>query len=551
MTKPHRRIRAAGTLGAVSVLTLLAGLPGSALASSDSGPTEEQLGGSIDYAIRNIPDCIDPHQNPSLEVEMISRNALESLVEQTPDGFVPWLADSWEVSDDQTEFTFVLREGVTFHDGTALTADVVKANFDHIVDPETKSQAAIVLFGTSYEGTEVVDEQTVKVTFAEPFSSFLYSVSTVFLGIESGESLAERSNEDLCAGVVGTGPFVVDSVIPTQSVSFSRNADYATPAQTASNQGPAYLESLTITGYPEDSTRVGTLQNGESDVISDLPAVNALDIESNDDFAIHRVPFPGAGYNAYLNNTRPPFDDQRVRRAFQIGFDLDAAVETIHFGYFDRPWSPIGPATAGYDEQTEGSWAFDAELAGSLLDEAGYSEFNDDGIRVNADGEPLHVVWLQVMPGEQNPALAQVVQSELRKIGFDVELKPGIGTPGEPRNSWNSGDYDISDFSFVENDASVLGRLFHSTAIPTPDRAGWNLARLAEPQVDEWLAAAQAADDPAERDEYAANIQEFVLDEAHVVPLTARYYLGAASSDVQGVEFDAQGIPVFRSVWVE
>lgn len=115
---------------------------------------------------------------------MVQRAVLDSLVFQKPDGsFVPWLAKKWEVSEDGTAYTFHLRDDVTFTDGEKFDAAAVKANFDRIADPATKSaQAASMLGGELYKGTEVVDPTTVKVTFAQPYAPFLQAASTAQLG---------------------------------------------------------------------------------------------------------------------------------------------------------------------------------------------------------------------------------------------------------------------------------------------------------------------------------------------------------------------------------
>lgn len=185
-----RRLLPLAALAAATALVL----------SACAGPSTESDGGELVWSIEGA-NLSAGHMDPQvsqLDVSgMVQRAVLDSLVFQEDDGtFSPWLAKSWDVSPDSTEYTFTLRDDVTFTDGEPFDAEAVKANFDRIVDPETASaQAASMLGADFYDGTEVVDDHTVKVSFTQPYAPFLQAASTPQLGFYSPAVLAESADK--------------------------------------------------------------------------------------------------------------------------------------------------------------------------------------------------------------------------------------------------------------------------------------------------------------------------------------------------------------------
>src|SRR5215216_5761435 len=220
-------------------------------------------GGTLVIGSAVEAQCLDPQISPQDATNMLARNVVDSLVAQKPDGsFAPWLAESYEVSDDVTQFTFHLRQDVTFSDGTPFNAEAVKANLDHIANPATKSQYSISLLGP-YQGTEVVDEFTARVTFTEGFSPFLQALSQPFLGIESPTALAANAP---CSAPIGSGPFVISKVEPQQGITLTKNADYNWAPANAGHTGPAYLDTIDIRWIPDNAVRTGSVSSGQVDV---------------------------------------------------------------------------------------------------------------------------------------------------------------------------------------------------------------------------------------------------------------------------------------------
>ena len=187
---------------------------------------------------------------------------------------MPALAESWEVSADGTTYTFHLRTGATFSDGSVVDADVVKANLDDIVSLGARS-----LIGSSYvaglESVDVVDPATVSVTFAQPSAQFLQATSTATLGLLAPATLAADPDARCAGELIGSGPFVIDDYVADQSVELSKRADYDwAPSEIATHSGPAYLDSVTFQVIPEPSVRTGSLQSDQVQGVENVQPVD-------------------------------------------------------------------------------------------------------------------------------------------------------------------------------------------------------------------------------------------------------------------------------------
>lgn len=532
-------------LTAVLALTACGGETSS---DADAGSGRPVEGGTLVYAVNTEPTNLDPHASPQDVTGLYTRPVLDSLVSLDDQGRAhPWLAESWEISDDQKTYTFKLREGVKFTDGTPFDAAAVKANLDHIVDPRTKSQLAAG-FIAPYTGSEVVDARTVKVSFSRPHSPFLAALSTAYFGIQSPESL-KKGPEELAKRVVGTGPFVIDEFTPRQGITYHRNPDYNWAPKNAKHTGPAHLERLEIKLLAEDSVRLGALTSGQVDAIAGVPPVNVKQIRSDPRFTLLTRQAPGGTYNYYPNTTRGPFKDAKVRRAFREGIDFKTIVDKLYFGVFQPSFSPISPATPGYDKSTETQWRHDPAAAEKLLDEAGWTGRDEQGYRTR-DGERLTVRWpfVKALAREQRDTLAQQVQAEARKIGFDVVFDDA--TPNDYLPKILKGDYDLADFSWQRADGDALRNLFSPESVPTPERFGQNLAKYEDDEVAGRLDDALNTTDLGERAALYAKVQQKVNADTAVFPVYVFNYVLGASKKVHGIEWEPQAYPTFYDAWV-
>lgn len=532
---PARRALPFAALAAATALVL----------SACAGPAGQPDGdGELVWSIEGA-NLSAGHMDPQvsqLDVSgMVQRAVLDSLVFQEDDGsFSPWLAKKWDVSPDSTEYTFTLRDDVTFTDGEPFDAAAVKANFDRIVDPETASkQAASMLGADFYAGTEVIDDHTVKVSFTQPYAPFLQAASTPQLGFYS-PAVLEKSGDKLAAGGpdinVGTGPFELTEYTPDQEIVYTRNDDYAWGPH--GEKAPKF-ETLRVEIQLEASVRAGVVDSGEADLASNIPPNLAKDL--GDGVTVDSIEYPGLPYSLYLNEKYGVFSDEKVRQAFARGIDIDPAVKEIFFDQFPRAWSILGSTTPGYDASLEDSWPFDPDAANALLDEAGWTERNADGIRTK-DGQPLSVRWIAYTPvPDDRAALANAIQSDLKEIGFDVKRE--VLEPGAYNEQYGPKTFDLTDWGFSGVDPDLLRNHLHTDGFQ-------NASQVSDPEIDSLLEQAVGSSDQSARDAIYTQLQEWNATYTAIVPLYSPSAITAVGERVDGLDYDLYGRPLFYDVSV-
>ncbi|MYW58238.1 MULTISPECIES: ABC transporter substrate-binding protein [unclassified Streptomyces] len=501
----------------------------------------------IVYAVDTQPDCLDPQISPYDVTAALGRNIFDSLVSVDAEGRVrPWLATSWRVSDDGRTYTFRLREGVRFHDGTALDATAVKATLDHTVAPETKSQYAAGLI-SMYRSATVVDARTVRVALTRPYTPFLQVLSTATFGIQSPAAL--RANRGrTCLKPVGSGPFVFAGWDRNRRIDLDRNPRYAWAPPDAGRQGPARVGGLTVEFIPEAASRFGALSSGQVDIATAVPPSHIGRLHHADGFRLLRATQPGAPYTLLFNVGRAPLDDTRVRRALQRSVRLDALVKALYSGAYERSWSTLTPSTTGYAPATEDSWEYDPEEAGRLLDSAGWTGRDADGYRTK-DGRRLTVHWpyMNSLMRDQRALLGQGIQAEAQRAGIDLRFT--ALEPGAYLEKAMGRDADILAFSWNRAEPDIMRSYFDSAQ--TGDKGGSNAFGLADARLDDWLREASATSDPARRTALYAKAQQRVNEKAYALPVYAPATLVGSADRVRGVTFDAQAYPRFHDARLE
>lgn len=536
------RRRGLARAGALAVgLCLVSGCAG----SPGQGAGAAAAGGdrTLVFATGRQPDCLDPQVSPADITALIDRNIFDSLVRMTPDGeFEPWLARTWTISPDGRTYTFRLRPGVVFHDGTRLDAAAVKATLDHAVDPATKSQYAAGLI-SAYRRSEVVDPLTVRVRLKDRSTPFLQALSTAYLGIQSPASIREHA-ADLCVRPVGSGPFRFSDWTKNTSVVLHRNKRYAWEADGLAHQGPARLDSLVIRFITEEAARFGALTSGQADIIDEVPPAQVRNLETYEGLRSLRVESPGAVYALQLNSRSGPLADERVRHALLAAVDIERLVDAVQFGQFERAWSPLSPASFGYDKASEGSWPYDPEKAARLLDRAGWTGRDAQGYRTER-GQRLRLLWpfaAQYQTGAGT--LAQGIQAEAKKAGIDIDyVGQDTGTFGE---TIAKRDLDLYGTSFIRAEPDIL-RFFYASD-QTHEEGGGNVFGVANPRLDEALNDAAHETDPKKRAREYATAQRLLLRHALVMPVYVPTKLVGAADRVRGLSFDAVGFPLFYDV---
>jgi peptide/nickel transport system substrate-binding protein len=510
------------------------GADGAADGQDASASADPVAGGDLRFAITVDSRCIDPQQVGNNDAIAVARQTVASLTAQDPDSgeIVPWLAESWEVGDDASSYTFHLREGATYADGTPIDAESVKTNFDAIVAlGATASLGSQYLVG--YEGTTVDDPQTVTIDFAQPSAQFLQASSTFSLGLLSPAS-AELTPEQRCAGdYVGSGPFAVESYTPDQEVVLTRVPGYDWSSEADEHTGAAYLDTVTFQVIPESSVRAGSLQSGQIDATAAIAAVDQPQFDG-DGFWLEQRANPGVAYQLFPRESSPLASDEAVRVAISKGIDRQQIVDTV-LTERDQAASGVLSHSTPLFEDLGGALAYDPEGADQLLDDAGWV-VGDDGIRAK-DGQPLSTTvtfW-------QDPAPLELVQQQLRQIGVDLQLQHV--EIAESTAIKESGDFDFDYYNLTRSDPDVLRLLFSANARNINDRDA--------EEVDDLLDRSAAATDPAERGELITAASRLLVERGHAIPVYELSTTIAAADHVHGLTFEGSSRLDFYGAWVD
>ncbi|MGQ4615983.1 ABC transporter substrate-binding protein [Nocardia sp. R7R-8] len=502
--------------------------------------------GTLVYGVAGTQVSLDPAVAATAVTSVINRNVFDSLVVQTgPESFAPWLAESWKISPDGKSYTFTLRSGVTFHDGTPFDAAAVRASLDHVVDPKTKSAYAASLIAP-YQETRVVASNIAEIVLKQPFTPLLQALSTPSLGIQSPKALAEPASN---YRPVGTGPFVFEQWEQGRRETLARNPGYNSAPGGADHIGPAYLDKLVFEFISEDATRFGALTSGQVQGIAGVPPVSAGQLAALPGFTLQSTETPGLNYNVYLNQSRGPLADVAVRRALSAAVDIPKLVENVYFGRYPVADNPLSRSTAAYDASARDQLAtYRPETAARLLDQAGWDRRDGDGIRVK-DGQRLSLTWPYWPEGtrEQREVIAEGFQAQARSAGIEI-LRPTVDTGTYVDKYLIGGQYDIVDVSFARPTPDVLRFAFFSDN--TYAKAGGNVALVRSPKIDAWVTDAAATTDAGKAARAYSSVQHEVLDQAYIIPVYTPVSLTGFAKSVRGLTFDAQTYPRFYDVWL-
>ncbi len=493
-------------------------------------PAAAGTGGSLAYGLSfDVDDTLDPQVTNFDSTIRITLNVCEPLVwEPEPGKFVPGLADSWEVSPDAKQYTFKLKKGVKFHDGTPFNAEAVKFTLDRVVDPATKAGQSHDQLGP-YDHTEVVDDSTVKVVMKQPYAPLLTNLNG-YLGIVSPTAVQKMGLAEFARHPVGTGPFVFKEWVAKDHVTLVKNPDYNWPSSYFKHTGPAYLDQVTFKVIPDQSVRAGTLKSGETQIIDDLDPLEYNTLSKDSKFVVINRGQPGSGFVLLLNTTSTgAISDPVVRQAMEYAVDREGVNKSVFQGLNKVAWSPLMRPTFAYDASTESLYSFDPDKAKQLLDQGGWAA-GADGVRAKA-GQRLEINF-PIISRPRDKAMAESVQASLRDVGIDLKVDPLERAAA--RDAYDQNRYDVSFMWFSYGDPDVLRTLFHSANVKAFNRAQYQV-----PEVDQMLEQAAGLTDLTKRADIYKQVQQRVLKDLVVVPLVDTVTYDAKRAEVTGETLDA------------
>lgn len=535
--------RTSRPLLAVAGAALLAATLLSACGSDDSsgggdaGPP--QPGGTLRYGLSQAPICSDPAQGASNQTIYVTRQVVDSLTDQDPKtgDITPWLADSWEISPDAKSFTFKLKDGVTFSDGTPVTADTVKKNFDAIGTLGAAKAPLASSYLSGYTGTTVVDPLTAQVNFAQPNAQFLQATSTSQLGLQA-DATVSQSAEERCLGTnIGSGPFTYADWQQDRSASLAKRVGYNWSSPVFAHSGEAYLDTIDFTVIPESGVRTGSLASDQLDAVSDALPQDAPQIEAAGGEVL-TTPNPGVPFGFQPNVSRGVLADPAVRQAIIPAINRQELIDTVLNDDFKVATGALAANTPGYKDLSS-EVTFDQGKAKSILDGAGWVE-GSDGIR-EKDGQKLSFTLSFSAVFAGNQAILELVQQQLKQVGVDLKL--GLVSNAEFTALQGSGDYDAVYYNSTRADGDILRTTFGLESR--------NLNRRGSiPALDEALTAQLAATDKTQRDGYLATAQDQILSNGLWIPTTELSQIIGKSPKTQDLKFDASARLVFFDTWL-
>lgn len=424
----------------------------------------------------------------------------------------PALATSWDISEDGSEYTFSLREGVTFHDGSPFNAEVVKFNFDRVLDEshpfyDTGPFPLSFMVG-AIEGVEVIDDLTVKFTLNGPYAPFLSNLA-YSPGLIVSKAGVESMGAEFGRNPSGTGPFKFVEWRSNEAVVVEANPDYW--------DGAPSLQAVVFRPITDANTRTAEMLAGGIDVMVEVPPVALSEFQS-DDYVVVEQAGPHVWF-LILNAKEGPFANKLVRQAANYAVNKESLVNDVLEGTAEVAAGPTPPAFAwAYNDSLE-PYPYDPDKARELIAEAG------------AEGAELTFYVTEGGSGMLDPiAMGTAIQADLEAVGFDVTIETyewntflGEVNPGL------EGKADMAEMAWMTNDPDTLPFLALRTGA-WPDAGGFNSGYYSNPEVDTLLEAARVATDQDERAALYQEMQVIVQEDAPWL-FVANWKQNAVTSD--------------------
>ncbi|MNW28957.1 Glutathione-binding protein GsiB precursor [compost metagenome] len=479
-------VAACGTGGSTSNGTTT---EGTGATNTETTSVASKNGNNIVVAVNANFTTLDPHNLSDTNSITAARTMFEGLM-----GFdenmqlQKVLADDYTISEDGLIYTFTLKEGVMFHDGAAFNSAAVKVNFDRILDESNNLRMRRSF--TKVDSVETPDDKTVVITLKEPYAALLNKMAMLLF--VSPDVLA--ANGDVAKTAVGTGPFKFKEWTQGDQLVVEKNETYW-------QAGLPKVDSVTFKPVPENGARVAMLKTGEADFIYPFPTEQVPSLGGDNSVVIDKIDSTIARY-VTMNTMKKPYDDVRIRQAFNYAIDKEAYVKVVKSGLGTKLDSTMSSKTQYYSKQ-EG-YEYDLEKAKQLLAEAGYPNGFKAEIWGSNDSETVKGM--------------QFIQQQLALIGVELDVKPmeeatlsdQINSAATPEEATIQMWYVSWSPSSADADGATRG-LFSSEMFPP---AGSNTAYYKNDKVDQWIADANKSTDPAQAEAMYADIQKTVWTDA-------------------------------------
>lgn len=461
---------------------------------------------------------LDPITSTEGETFKVTKNIFETLVNYGDQDTTlhPGLAEKWDVSADSLTYTFHLRQGVKFQDGTDFNADAVVFNFDRWMNGDDKQFPYYTMFG-GYKKDEghvikdvkALDQNTVQFVLKRPQAPFLKNLAMSAFGISSPTAV-KKYGDKYRENPVGTGPFKFVEWKQNDRITLVKNPDYW-------QKGLPKLNKVIFRVIPENTARLNALANGEIDVMDGLNNSDEATVKANDKLQVIKRPSMNVGYLGFTV-TRKPFDNKLVREALNYAVDKKSIIDAFYGGQAIAAKNPMPPSIEGYDDAIE-AYPYDLDKAKQLLAQAGYP----NGFSMDLWAMPVARPY---MP--EGMKVAEVIQASFAKIGVKAKIqtvdwatylqKAAKGDFDAYMLGWTGDNGDADNFIYTLLDKDSIGAN--------------NYSQYSNSQLHDILIKAQTETDQAKRNDLYKQAQVIIHDDAPWVPLVHSTPLLAASKDV-------------------
>ncbi len=468
-------------------------------------------GGTLAFAAGADPDSLDPQNAQSNPAEQVDRMLYDNLVRfNAKMQLEPALAETWTQSADGLAWTFTLRKGIKFHDGSPFDAKAVKYFFDRVLGEEKPFKAS--LYTPFVQGAEVVDGATVRVTLKQPFAAFLFRLAHSAGGIVS-PAAHQKWGKDLTLHPVGTGPFKFVEWVKGDRVVLERNDAYWA--------GRPNLDRVVVKTVREDAARVLMLESGDADLILNIPPEDLPRLRKDARFTVESIATARALY-VVINVKKKPFDDLRVRQALNYAVNKEAIVKDLYQNNAEVIPGIVAPLQNGFTKLP--GYGYDPKKARELLAQAGQSS-----LKVK--------LWSPKGRYVKDYELAQVVQQDLAAVGVEAALSTmewgayltATKTPAEQTDR----ELFLLGWSPSTGEAhwGTFPLLHSSQQAPKSDNRGF----FVSPALDAALDRATVAKSDQARLAALREVQEVVIKEVPAVFLISPNMIVGMSKKVHGV----------------
>ncbi|GKW17878.1 ABC transporter substrate binding protein [Pectobacterium actinidiae] len=462
----------------------------------------------------------------------------------------PWVAESWTVNADNTEYTFKIRPGITFSDGTPLDANAVAKNFDTYGLGNTALNQPISEVINNYLRSEVIDPLTVKFYFKKPSPGFLQGTSAIGSGLVSLSTLERNFNQlGNAKNIIGSGPFVVSSEKLGRELKLTARKDYNWAPVKSKHQGRAYLDGITYLVTPEDSVRIGALVSGQADFIRQIQAYDEKRVQSQG-FNLYAPPTRGVNNSVVFRPDNPLVADIRVRKALLHATNTKEIIDTLFSDNYPQATSPLAKTAAGYVDLSS-KLTFDPTQANKLLDEAGWKT-GSQGLR-QKDGKTLELTAYESLPQPQNKETLQLVSQQWAKVG--VKLNVLAGDAGSKTvDSLDPLKTGVAPAMVGRADPDVLKSQYYPTVRNVLLQKGGSSDKVntfVDTHLNTLLDGIAAETDRSKRLALVGEVQSYLIDQAYVIPIFEEPQVFAGAPTTKGIAFEAVGRPSFYNTWLD